>query len=102
MIKCPYCKHEQRINHDDGYGYDEDTIYNQECTNCDKTFAYHTYITIRYETWKSECLNGGQHEWLAAKTYPKRYTKMVCSSCGDTREPSDEELKVILEENTNA
>ena len=30
-VDCPYCKAEQDINHDDGYGYEEDGMYEQEC-----------------------------------------------------------------------
>ena len=30
----------QDINHDDGYGYEEDVTHEQECSNCEKTFVF--------------------------------------------------------------
>ena len=37
-VYCPYCGAEQEINHDDGYGYEEDRRYQQQCGECEKTF----------------------------------------------------------------
>ena len=31
-VECPYCYADQEINHDDGYGFDEDQLYEQECS----------------------------------------------------------------------
>jgi len=30
-VTCPYCRDEQEINHDDGYGYEEDKEHEQDC-----------------------------------------------------------------------
>jgi glutaredoxin len=30
-IECPYCEKQQEIDHDDGYGYDEDQAHKQTC-----------------------------------------------------------------------
>lgn len=49
MVKCPYCNKSQKINHDDGYGYEEDRIHQQECDSCDKTFIYTTSIVFYYD-----------------------------------------------------
>jgi hypothetical protein len=48
-VECPYCGHPQNINHDDGYGYDESKTYEQECPECEKAFAYTTWIHFSYD-----------------------------------------------------
>jgi len=62
-VECPYCGKGQEINHDDGYGYDEDGRHEQECADCEKTFAFTTSISFYYDSYKADCLNGGLHEW---------------------------------------
>ena len=39
-VECPYCGTGQEINHDDGYGYEEDDPHEQSCPHCDKTFVF--------------------------------------------------------------
>lgn len=95
-IECPYCGKGQEINHDDGYGYSEDETFNQECSDCDKTFVFTTSISFSYNAEKAECLNGGEHDYKPQTTYPKRYTRMECQMCGDTRKPTDVEMEEIL------
>ncbi|TQV71618.1 hypothetical protein FLL45_20935 [Aliikangiella marina] len=50
-VKCPYCGEEQEINHDDGYGYEEDERHEQYCVGCNKTFKFTTSITYNYEVF---------------------------------------------------
>jgi hypothetical protein len=50
-VDCPYCKHNQEINHDDGYGYDEDNDHEQYCSNCGKYFRYTTHIIFHYDVY---------------------------------------------------
>lgn len=90
-VECPYCGEWQDICHDDGYGYDEYTVYNQECEYCDKTFVFRIIIFLDYEAKKAPCLNGGEHNWENIKGYPELFfeQKRRCSVC-------DEE--VILDE----
>lgn len=88
---CPYCGEEQEINHDDGYGYDEDQTYKQRCCHCAKTFAFTTTISVDYDATKAECLNGGEHAYKKTNTVPRRYTKMRCINCGDERPLTDNE-----------
>ena len=97
-VNCPYCDAEQDINHDDGYGYEEDRIHQQECSDCKKVFTYTTAIIFHYEVEKSQCLNGGEHSWTAPTTYPVRCTRMRCADCGEYREPTKEEWEKILKE----
>tara|TARA_R110002094_G_scaffold157781_2_gene144061 strand:- start:22566 stop:22766 length:201 start_codon:yes stop_codon:yes gene_type:complete len=48
-IDCPHCNKGNEINHDDGYGYGEDDIYNQRCSSCGERFHYKTIISFYYE-----------------------------------------------------
>lgn len=50
-VKCPYCGTEQEINHDDGYGYDEDMTHEQMCIFCKKDFKFMTSISYDYEVY---------------------------------------------------
>lgn len=95
-IECPYCGTWQDINHDDGYGYEEDTAHNQCCENCDKTFVYFTSISFNYDSQKADCLNGSEHEYEPSCTFPRRYTKMVCKHCDDKINPTTKQLEIIV------
>lgn len=88
-VKCPYCEKWQEINHDDGYGYEEDRVYEQECEDCEKTFIYTTSISFYYEAEKAPCKNGEDHDWQKISGYPREVfeNKRRCSYC-------DEETKV--------
>lgn len=94
-VNCPYCDEELEINHDDGYGYDQDETHNQECSNCNKVFTYTTRIMFHYSVSKSFCLNGGEHSWKASNTVPRIATTMYCDDCGETRRPTEIEWEVI-------
>ena len=95
-VNCPYCNAENEINHDDGYGYQEDEIYQQECDSCDKTFTFTTSIIYYYTAEKAECLNGGEHDWNQTFTFPKECTMMHCSMCDEERNPTKIEMDKIL------
>jgi hypothetical protein len=90
-IACPFCGHEQNINHDDGYGFEEDKIHNQECGNCGKIFGYTTSISYYYESLKTECLNTEEdtHDWKLTMTFPREFSKMRCSYCSEERDITD-------------
>ena len=78
---CPYCDAGVEICHDDGYGYQEDETYEQECGECGKTFAYTTSISFYYEPTKADCLNGAEHKYKSMnyRYYP---SAVVCDDCG--------------------
>jgi hypothetical protein len=97
-IECPYCGFEQDVNHDDGYGYDENEKYQQECEKCKKTFIYTTTISFYHEADKADCLNGSSHDFKQTHTFPKQFIKMECSMCGERRNPTKEEMEIILSE----
>ena len=52
-VKCPYCGLEQSINHDDGYGYEENEDHEQTCKKCDKPFIFTTTISFSYDVYCS-------------------------------------------------
>lgn len=93
-ITCPYCNEEVEINHDDGYGYEEGVLFNQECGHCDNTFTYTTGIIFVYKAYKAPCLNGGPHSWKDNQGYPKGYqsNRHTCEWC-DEEELKDDSLK---------
>lgn len=98
-IECPYCGEEQKIDHDDGYGYDEGTIYRQECSGCGKSFAYETTISIFHEAFAAPCIDGdAEHDWKETNTFPRCYRKLRCSVCGEEKEIEgiEEERKAHL------
>ena len=95
-VNCPYCDAEQEINHDDGYGYEEGVRHEQQCGECNKYFTFTTSISYYYESEKADCLNGAEHDFKPTRTHPKKYTKMECSMCEESRKPTDEEMKLIL------
>ena len=90
-INCPYCDAGQEINHDDGYGYEEDEVHQQQCGKCDKYFTFTTSISYYYEAEKADCLNDGEHDYNPTITNPKEYTKMRCTMCDEERWPTQEE-----------
>ena len=62
-VDCPYCGEGQEICHDDGYGYEEDEVFEQECSGCDKIFVFTTSISFYYEARQAACKNDdGEHE----------------------------------------
>ena len=88
-IDCPYCGKGQDINHDDGYGYEEDEVFEQECCFCDKVFVFTTAISFYYEAEKAPCKNGeGEHEWRDKIGSPRAafMGKQFCSVCDEQRD----------------
>jgi hypothetical protein len=92
-VLCPYCGTPQDINHDDGYGYEEDQLHQQECRECEKTFAYTTTIATYYKTYQADCLNDGEHQWERTKTYPPEFARLRCKTCGDEMPITSEATK---------
>jgi len=74
-VKCPYCEHEQEINHDDGYGYEEDKYYEQHCRSCDKEFKFTTSISFSYQV---ECQEGDHDIEPFGDKWPNMYQ---CTKC---------------------
>jgi hypothetical protein len=86
------------VCHDDGDGYEEGVEHEMQCSNCEKSFVFETYITFSYEAQKADCLNTGNHTFESIWTFPKEFTKMECTQCGCRRYPTKEEMEKILKE----
>ncbi len=84
-IECPYCGAGVDINHDDGAGYAESEIHQQECPACEKTFIFTTTVSFHYSPEKADCLNGVEHSYEKTKTYPVQYVRLRCTVCGDEK-----------------
>lgn len=81
-VKCPYCGADVEINHDDGYGLEEDLIFSQECDWCAKEFVYTICIEIHYDAKRADCLNGSPHKYKpTADRFPETH-RMRCADCG--------------------
>lgn len=82
---CPYCGAAVEINHDDGYGYEEDMLYQQECEVCAKTFVFRTSISLSYEPRQADCLNGAEHQWERTTTLPPEFARLRCAVCEEEK-----------------
>ena len=96
-VECPYCNEYQEINHDDGYGYEEDKVHEQCCNDCGKHFAFTTSISFSYEASRADCMNGGDHQFETTHTHPKIHTKMRCHDCDSVRPLTEEEWFEFLD-----
>lgn len=95
-LYCPYCEESQTINHDDGYGYDENEMHFQDCKDCNKTFGYETAIIYHYEPVKVPCQNeAADHRWKASFTFPVDSSFMRCADCQEIRKPTQSEQAQI-------
>ena len=84
-LECPYCGEEQEVNHDDGSGYAEDEMHQQECSECNKTFVFTTSMSFYYSPSKADCLNGGEHAYEKTHTYPPESARLQCKICWDEK-----------------
>ena len=82
-LECPYCGEWNEIDHDGGYGYEEDRPHLQGCSSCEKTFVYYTSISYHYEANKADCQNGGECRFVPMIITPKHWPDAVyCKDCG--------------------
>ncbi len=94
---CPYCNAEIEICHDDGYGYEEEETFEQQCDECEKTFAFTTSISFHYKTNQADCLNGAAHKFepvIFAGNGIKSWDR--CKDCGHEKKvykPDEETIK---------
>lgn len=99
-IDCPYCGAGQEINHDDGYGYEEDRTHRQECPECNKMFGFTTSSSYYYEVDKMPCANDEQHSLKPITRYKAR-----CEWCDEEftidKKASEKAIKEYWEEIEN-
>lgn len=99
-VNCPYCGEEIDIDHEDGYGYQQDTTHQQECEHCGKTFTYTTAVTFSYEVEKADCLNGeAAHFYRMSHTFPRDCAVLRCDVCHEEIRPSQRVLKHHVKRN---
>lgn len=95
-VNCPYCDEMQEINHDDGQGYEESKLHQQQCYDCEMIFTFETSICFYYDVSKTDCLNGGEHKWVPTITVPRNRTKMFCKDCHERRPCTEGEMGEVL------
>ena len=85
-VSCPYCGAGQEICHDDGQGYEESELHQQECSGCEKVFVFTTSISFYYSARKADCLNGGNHKMKPVRAFPLLWRDWArCTDCGEER-----------------
>lgn len=100
-VECPYCGTGLYINHDDGFGYEEEVLHEYECPHCGKLFVFETFVSFDYEAHKADCLNGKPHNFKPTVTFPAEATMMECVDCGLKRKPTEKEMGNILKQTKN-
>ena len=83
-FECPYCGKDVEVNRDD-MDCGEDALNPQECQSCEKVFTFTAHMHFTYTPYKADCLNDGEHDWQKTKTFPERFAKMRCKTCGDEK-----------------
>jgi len=95
-IICPYCGKYNEVCNDDGHGIAEDTLYQDECIHCEKSYVFTSRISMEYYPKTANCLNGSEHEYKETNSYPKYITRMECITCEEIRSPTEKEWFDIL------
>lgn len=85
-VNCPYCGKGNEINHDDGYGYEEGTEFEQECTHCRESFKFYTSISYNYEV---HCRDGDHEMEPFGDEWPGMYECEKCDFYERVKEEAD-------------
>lgn len=85
-LQCPYCGADNEVCHDDGFGYEQDTLHEIECNACEKYFVFSTCISFSYTAYAAPCLNDGNHTWKKTVTCPPEFARLRCTMC-DAEKP---------------
>ena len=93
-VNCPYCNHEQEKYIEDPRG--EDDLHEAQCESCEKYFQFSYSIMVTFEAYKADCLNTGKHKYKPNICSPVERTRMMCETCGDTKAPTEKEMKAIM------
>lgn len=86
-VECPYCEESFEIEHEGGYS--EDALHEAQCPCCEKGFVYTVHVRVLYEAYKAPCLNGEPHQYERTNTYPPRFARLRCPTCGDEKPIED-------------
>ena len=81
---CPYCNYEQEEPEE---CCEEDTLYETECEECEKTYGISPFYIKGYHESKLPCANGEPHNWEPIIGAPIEYFKgrYRCSYCGEEK-----------------
>jgi len=94
-LNCPYCDYGLEVCHDGGENYSEDERHQMKCCNCGENFVFFTSVLFHYEPEKADCLNGEECNFELTHTFPKPFSRMRCTMCGDERELTIKEHKEL-------
>lgn len=106
-VECPYCDAEQEICHDDGYGYEEGRLFEQQCSECEKVFTFTTSISFYYDAYQADCLNGDEHVYGRPQKlwFDERKKKALwrrrCRGCESEQQGYDPEWAIEQKEQDN-
>ncbi len=95
-LNCPYCNHEQEKYIENPRG--ENELHETQCESCEKYFQFSYSIMITFEAHKADCLNTGKHKYKPNVCSHIPATRMECQICGDTKAPTDKEMKKIVKD----
>src|SRR5690606_24525996 len=92
---CPYCN--AWVDFDTEDCYNEDTLYEAECGDCNKKFGVRASNTWNYYEEKVDCWNGSEHAYHNQVSAPREYAvgRQYCYNCGDERKIEDSEWEKI-------
>ena len=82
MIECPYCEAEIREPEECP---DEDCTYENECQECEKTFAFNVTYSKSFHPFKADCLNGAEHDYQPIVSTAPELHRNRCSMCFDVK-----------------
>ena len=84
-VTCPYCGKWNEVCNDDGWGCEEDRLYDQMCEHCGNTFVFTVSWSVDYAADFAPCLNGGPHGFKPQTRYGLKkeddYTVQKCAIC---------------------
>ncbi len=84
--ECPYCNAEHEYT-GDPLGDDETTEV--QCEQCEKFFIVRGCITVSYDAYQADCLNGNPHPMRDCMRYPRVIhgeCERRCDTCGKTED----------------
>ena len=88
---CPYCNAVQKIANS-LIGSNGDT-FDYKCKACSKYFLVITKHIVYFESKKTDCLNGHEHNWVLVKADPIDHSIVICQNCNKDRMPTREEIR---------
>lgn len=92
LIECPYCGEEFIVNEDVQKYFFNEGDSRQMCPFCGKMVSITPIVTVDYHVEKA-LIGEHEHEWTIDEDAPVWNKMMVCTICGERREPTKEEYE---------